>query len=421
MKKRLIKTKLDLKETVILTVVVSFLTAALTGFLAGNLGYNLLKGLQPAEETSRLSAEEDSSVVSFNQEEATVRVVREVSPAVVSIIVTKDLPVIEQYYQEYDPFGGDDFFRQFFGDDFFAPFQIPQYRQKGTEKQEVGGGTGFIASEDGLILTNKHVVSDEEADYTVLTNDGEKIAVQVLARDPIEDIAVLKIDRTNLPIVELGDSDKLAIGQTVIAIGNALGEFRNTVSSGVVSGLRRSITASSGFGQNEELSEVIQTDAAINQGNSGGPLLNLKGQAIGINVAMAQGAENIGFALPINKAKRALDQIKKQGKISYPFLGVRYLLITPAIQRENNLTVDSGALLVRGESREDLAVIPGSPAAQAGLAENDIILEIDGQQINSDNSLAKLIQKHQVGDKVKLKVLHKEEEEIIEAELGERE
>jgi len=422
MKKKLARTKLDLRETVVLTIVVSFLTAALTGFLAGNLGYQLIKGSQLTGSINQLLTQEENSKAALSQEEAVIQAVKEASPAVVSIIVTKDLPVMEQYYQEYNPFEGDEFFEQFFGEDFFSPFsfQIPQYRQKGTEEREIGGGTGFIVSSDGLILTNKHVVSDQEADYTVLTNEGERIEAQVLARDPIEDIAILKIAQIDLLVVTLGDSDSLAIGQTVIAIGNALGEFRNTVSLGVISGLRRSIVASSGFGQSEQLSEVIQTDAAINQGNSGGPLLNLKGQAIGINVAMAQGAENIGFALPINKARRALDQIKQQGKISYPFLGVRYLLITPAIQREDNLAVDYGALIVRGENPEDSAVVPGGPAAQAGLVENDVILEIDGQQINSDNSLAELIQKHWVGDTVELKILHEGEEKVVGVELTER-
>lgn len=401
--------------------VVSFVTSALTGLVAGGLGYSLFK--QGLGQSVDESVGQLSSSAALSQEEAVIKVVKEVSPAVVSIIVTKDLPVIERYYQEYNPFEGDDFLRQFFGDDFFAPFQfrVPQYRQKGTEKTEVGGGTGFIVSSDGLVLTNKHVVADEEADYTVLTNEGERIDAQVLARDPIQDIAVLKIDRNNLPIVKLGDSDKIQIGQTVIAIGNALGEFRNTVSTGVISGLKRSLIASTQSGATEELSEVIQTDAAINQGNSGGPLLNLRGEAIGINVAMAQGAENIGFSLPINQAKRDIRQVQEQGKISYPFLGVRYILISPEIQEENNLSVDYGALIVRGESSGELAVVPGSPADLVGLTENDIILEIDGQPISQDNSLAKLIQKYQVGDKVSLKVLHKGEEKTMEVELRERE
>ncbi len=418
LRKKSAKFKMTLKEAVVLVAVVSFITSALTGLVAGGLGYSLFK--QGLGQSADGSAGQLSSSAALTQEEAVVKVVREVSPAVVSIIVTKDLPVIEKYYQEYNPFEGDDFLRQFFGDDFFAPFQVPQYRQKGTEKTEVGGGTGFVVSSDGLILTNQHVVEDGEADYTVLTNEGERIDSQVLARDPVRDIAVLKIDRSNLPVVKLGDSDEIQIGQTVIAIGNALGEFRNTVSTGVISGLKRSLTASTQSGATEELSEVIQTDAAINQGNSGGPLLNLRGEAIGINVAMAQGAENIGFSLPINQAKRDIRQVQEQGKISYPFLGIRYILITPEIQEENNLSVDYGALIVRGESSGELAVVPGSPADQVGLMENDIILEIDGQSVTQDNPLAKLIQEYQVGDKVSLKILHKGEEKTVEVELGER-
>ena len=211
-----------------------------------------------------------------SQEESTIKVVNDASPAVVSIIITKDLPVIEQYY--INPFPDSPF-----------NFQIPQYRQKGTQKQEVGGGTGFIISENGMILTNEHVVADTEADYTVLTNDGKKYPAEVLARDSVRDLAIIKIKEADrsFPTLKLGDSDSLQIGQTIIAIGNALGEFRNTVSVGVISGLGRTITAGGG-GTVETQEDVIQTDAAINPGNSGGPLLNLKGEVIGVNFAMAQ-------------------------------------------------------------------------------------------------------------------------------------
>ncbi len=286
------------KEIVILCGVISFVVSVSAGFLAGSFGYSFIKGMDDINK-----AKEEK----ISYESAVVKVVKEASPAVVSIIVTKDLPVLEKFYEEYNPFGDNEFFRQFFGDDFFPSFQVPRFREKGTEKVEIGGGTGFIISADGLILTNKHVVADAEAEYTVLTNEGEKMPAQVLFRDSNQDIAVLKIDRTGLSVIELGDSDKIEIGQAVVAIGNALGEFRNTVSVGVISGLSRSITALSGSGQTEKLSEVIQTDAAINPGNSGGPLLNLKGQAIGINVAMAQGAENIAFALPINLAREYIE------------------------------------------------------------------------------------------------------------------
>ena len=402
-------------QFIALIVAVSFITSVITGFIAGGLiSYNILKNngsLMPD------LIGQKSQVIT--QEEQVVRVVKEQSPAVVSIIVTKDLPVLEQYFEQ-SPFSDDPFFRQFFGGD-VSPFdfQVPQYRQKGTEKKEIGGGTGFIVSQDGMILTNKHVVSDTEAEYTVLTNDGEKISAKVLAIDPIQDIAILKIEKNNLPVLFLGDSDQIQIGQTAIAIGNALGEFRNTVSTGVISGLKRSIIASSGFGQTEELAEVIQTDAAINPGNSGGPLLNLSGEVIGINVAMAQGAENIGFSLPINLAKKDLEQVKKDGKISYPFLGIRYVIIDQDIQKTNNLSVDYGALVVRGSNVNELAVVPGSAADKAGIVENDIILEADGKKIDSKNPLSEFIAKYKVGDTITLKILHKGEEKTVKVILGE--
>ncbi len=338
-------------------------------------------------------------------------VVEMVSPAVVSVIVSKYVSVIEEYY--INPFEElEEYYGKRFG------FEVPQYREKGKELQEVGGGTGFIVSSDGLVITNKHVVYDEDAEYTVLTNDGQKYSAPVLARDPIQDIAVLKISATDLSIVKLGNSDKLRIGQTVIAIGNALGEFRNTVSVGVISGLARSVIAT-GEGMSEQLEEVIQTDAAINRGNSGGPLLNLYGEVIGVNTAMALGAENIGFAISINKVKKAIVDVQTTGKISYPFLGIRYILIDKTIQEKNDLPVDYGALVIQGDEPGEIAVMPGSAADKAGIVENDIILEADGEKITPKNTLAKMILKHSVGDKIILKVLRYGGEKIIEAELGE--
>ncbi|MBI5401291.1 trypsin-like peptidase domain-containing protein [Candidatus Wolfebacteria bacterium] len=336
-----------------------------------------------------------------------VSAVENAAPAVVSVIVTKDLPVMEQYFT--NPFGND-----------FWGFQIPQYRQKGTEKKEVGGGTGFIISSDGMIVTNKHVVEDEKAEYTVLTNDGKKYPAQVLARDPLNDLAVLKINEKNLPVLKLGDSDKIKIGRTVIAIGNALGEFRNTVSAGIISGLKRSVAASGMASGAEQLQEVIQTDAAINPGNSGGPLLNLAGEVVGVNTAMAQGAENIGFAIPVNQIKKSIESVKKNGKISYPWLGVRYILITEELKKKNNLSVDYGALVSRGEKPEDLAVAPGSPADKAGIIENDIILEVNGVKVNEENTLAALIQKRQIGEEITLKISRKGEEKSVKVKLEER-
>ncbi|KKU91505.1 MAG: Protease Do [Candidatus Jorgensenbacteria bacterium GW2011_GWA1_48_11] len=334
----------------------------------------------------------------IDYEEAVIGAVKNAAPSVVSIVIAKDLPVIENC--PYNPFGDlPPEFQQFFGG---QSFQFSQPCEKGTKLQEVGGGTGFFVSADGLILTNKHVVTDASAQYTVLTNDGKKYDARVLARDPVQDLAVIKIDGTGFKPVVMGNSDSVQLGQTAIAIGNALGEFRNTVSVGVISGLARTVTASGGgFGQ-ETLQGVFQTDAAINPGNSGGPLLNLKGEVIGINVAMASGAQSIGFAIPINQAKRDVNSVKQTGGIQTPYLGVRYLAVTPDLAEQQKLLVDYGAL-VRG-SREGPAVIPDSPAAKAGIEAEDVILELDGQKIDQDHSLGYLIQQHNVGDSVGLKV-----------------
>lgn len=359
------------------------------------------------------------------QEEKVIRAVKNVSPSVVSIIITKDVPVFEQYYT--NPFPDFPEFKQFFGEPFFE-FGVPNLRQKGTEKKEIGGGTGFIVSKDGLILTNSHVVSDKKADYTVFTNKGKKYKAKVLARDPVRDLAVVKIEaKESLPVVKLGDSDKLQIGQTVIAIGNALGEFRNTVSVGVISGLGRRVTASGGTSI-ETLENVIQTDAAINPGNSGGPLLNLKGEVIGINFAMAQSAENIGFAIPINRAKEDIKQVETSGKIVYPYLGIWYWNINSDLQKQMDLPIDHGAWITRWNrdqyghwyKMEKSPIVAGSAADKAGLKENDIILELNGEKITPKNSLANIIMKYKPGDKVTLKILRKGKEKTITVTLGER-
>lgn len=349
-----------------------------------------------------------------NEESAVPDVVEKVDASVVSIIVTKDLPVIQQR-NPFDRF----FFEDPFLRDFFELRGEPQDTGERVERR-VGGGTGFIITQEGLVVTNKHVVFDDEAEYTVLMNDEQKFSAEVIAKDPINDIAVLKIktdDNTKFPYLEFGDSDALKVGQTVVAIGNALGDFRNTVSRGVVSGLARNVQAGDGNGRSEYLEGVIQTDAAINQGNSGGPLLNLEGQVIGVNVAMARGAENVGFSIPINSVKNTIDTVKTEGKLVRPIIGVRYLMVSERLQKKNNLPVDYGAMVLRGETPEDLAVLPGSPADKAGLEEYDIILEIDGKKIDAQNTLARAILKFKVGDKVKAKILHDGEEKEIELEL----
>ncbi|MBU1146078.1 trypsin-like peptidase domain-containing protein [Patescibacteria group bacterium] len=344
------------------------------------------------------------------EESATVDAVKKVAPAVVSIVISKDLSKINNY---------NNFPQIFFG--FPFNFQAPSASDESgsTGKTEIGGGTGFIISSDGLILTNKHVASDAEAEYTVITNDDQKYDAKILATDPVLDIAVLKIDAKDLPTVELGDSDKIELGQTVIAIGNSLGEYKNTVTKGVVSGVGRRIVAGDNQGGSEVIEEAIQTDAAINPGNSGGPLVNLAGQVIAINTAMNQQGQLIGFAIPINAAKQDIESVKTSGKIVRPWLGVRYVLINEEIAKENKLEKDYGALVVRGQKQTDLAVVPGSPADKAGLVENDIVLEIDGQKIDEDHPLAREIAKSRPGDEITLKVLHKGEEKDIQVKLEE--
>jgi len=405
----------------IVSVLVSSVFGAAMGFWAGSLANGRLKNLWGVISGGQ------GKVITVTEESAVISAVDKVAPAVVSIIVTKDLPKIEQYYS--NPFGSE-FFREFFGQDFndlFGQQAVPQYRQNGTEKTEIGGGTGFIVSADGYIITNRHVVLDQAAEYTVLMNDEAKYPAKVLARDALNDLAVLKIEKDNLPTVELGDSANLKVGQSVIAIGNALGEFRNTVSTGVISGLARSVTAGGAGIGNEQLINVIQTDASINPGNSGGPLLNIAGQVIGINTAMAQGAQNIGFAIPINEVKSTIESVQKNGRIVRPWLGVRYVIINKAIADANKLSVDYGAIIVRGQNRTDLAVIPGSPADKAGLVENDIILEINpsggsgqaGQKITEENLLANLVVKFKPGDEITLRVMHQGKEKIVKVKLEE--
>lgn len=350
----------------------------------------------------------------FSQESFVVDTVKKTNPAVVSIIISQQVPKYEAYIdpnQQSNPFG--DLFPGFPG----FNFNIPQYRQNGTENKDIGGGSGFLVSSDGLIVTNKHVVDQTGATYTVFTNDGKKHDAKVIAKDPVLDIALIKIEGSGFPYLSLGNSDTLDVGQSVIAIGNALGEYRNTVSVGVVSGLARSITAGDNSGNSEVLDHVIQTDAAINPGNSGGPLLNLQGEVIGVNVALAQGSQNIGFALPINSVKSAIDSVKLTGKIIRPYLGIRYVSIDAEMKDKNNLSVDYGVLVKSGPTASDLAVIPGSPADKAGIVENDIILEVDGVKLDDKTSLASVIREKSVGQVIKLKILHKGVEKDVSVTL----
>jgi len=403
-------------QFVLLVILVSFVTALFTGIVTATLVNQapplmtqtiskVIEKVNPLSQFSEQPRPPAAQQILVGQEELTIKIVENVSSAVVSIIAVKDFPVFEQYFT--NPFGQDEFFRRLIPPEFLPNFQIPQYRQKGTEERQVSSGSGFFISEDGLIATNRHMVEDKEAEYWILLNDGGKLKAKVMALDPLQDIAILKIESAiseKHNFIPLADSDKIKVGQTVIAIGNALGEFQNTVSVGVISGLHRSIIASGALSGETALSELIQTDAAINPGNSGGPLLDLGGRAIGINTALASGAENIGFALPINIVKKDIADIKEFGKIQYVYLGIRYAIISAQLKEEKKLPVDYGVLLVKGPNAEP-AVMANGPAQKAGIKEGDIILELEGEKITQTNTLASIINSRRAGEKISLKIL----------------
>jgi S1-C subfamily serine protease len=228
------------------------------------------------------------------QDELLTAAVSKTSPSVVSVVISKDIPQLEVVYR--NPFGDDPFFKDF-------NIRVPTYKQKGTKKEKVGAGTGFIITSDGYIATNKHVVEDEKAEYMVLLSDGNQKKAKVYYRDPLHDVAIIKIEGNAYKAIPLGNSNTIKLGQTVIAIGNALGEYNNSVSVGIISGIDRSIQASNTAGKSEQLTHVIQTDAAINPGNSGGPLIDIDGNVIGVNVATVLGSQSIGFSIPVNNIR----------------------------------------------------------------------------------------------------------------------
>jgi len=386
-------------------ILISSLVTIFVVFSMLFIGRNWLAGYLVPEIVP--AAEQAIDPTLYNSADQIIQAIEKVNPAVVSIIVTKDVPVFERYYESFD------------SQSWFGGFSIPRVRESGTEEREVGGGSGFIVGPNGLIVTNRHVVDDNEARYSVLLNNGISYQVEVLDRDSDLDIAVLQIDEPleePLDFAQFGDSRALRLGEPVIAIGNALAEFRNSVSVGVVSGLSRSIIASDSMGRTEELHEVIQTDAAINPGNSGGPLLNSRGEVIGVNVATSRDADNIGFALPSHEVSRAVDSVRQYGEILRPFLGVRYIMINPGLASENNLPSEYGALVINGSNPGDLAVMPGSPAEVAGIRADTIILSIDGVELR-EKDLANILRDKTIGQTVILEVLQDGEEKTISLTL----
>lgn len=334
---------------------------------------------KPQIQTNREVVKEQSAVID---------VVKQASPSVVAISgISQSRPSIR----------------------FFGPFQFQDPGSGGNQEQSIG--TGFVLSKDGLIVTNKHVVASPDVKYVVVVNEDKKYDVKNIYRDPENDLAIIKIDANNLTPLALGDSSQLQAGQFVIAIGNALGEFRNTVTTGVVSGLGRAIVAGDFFGGfQERLDNLIQTDAAINPGNSGGPLLDIGGKVIGVNVATSASAQNIGFAIPINTVKDSVDRFNTGGKFSRPFLGVSHQQIDRRTALLNN--VPEGAYV-----RE---VVPNSAADKAGIKVDDIITKINGQAVNEANGgLANMIGKFKVGDTVTITYYRGDQELETRATLQE--
>jgi serine protease Do len=388
------------------TVTALLLASLVTGVLGGLYGA-LVLAKQPRLQSWLAASDTRVSPIGQNialtESSAVIDVVKKATPAVVSIVVSKNIPQM----QAYDPFGS------FFGIVPQAPAQNSQ-----PNIQQVGAGSGFIITPDGLILTNKHVVADTAASYTVILNDGQKFDASVVARDPVNDIALVQIKASNLPTLTLADSSTLQLGQQVVAIGNSLGQFQNTITSGIISGIGRNIEAGSRTGS-EQLDGVIQTDAAINPGNSGGPLLNSAGQVIGVNTATSREGQLVSFAIPSNDARVAVESYQKSGKITRPFLGVRYMILNKDIADAQKLPRDYGALIIRGNTVTDFAVLPGSPADQAGLRENDIILSVNGKKVDETNSLARILRGYKAGDVLNLTVYSKAAEKQVSVTLGE--
>ena len=366
-------------------------------FLLVLLGFSSVIGqFSPTQKIVDLSEKKEQIKV-LTEESVTIDIVKKSGPSVVTI--AEDLPPRSQNRGSFN----------------FGPFSIfgvpiPE-EEEDSEPQSIG--TGFIVNDEGLILTNKHVVSRSGAQYQIVTSTDKKYTVTNIYRDPLNDIAILQVNLSEnsedkLVPIELGDSSKLQVGQYVVAIGTALGEFRNTVTTGVVSGLGRGITAGSPFeGSVERLDNVIQTDAAINPGNSGGPLLNSAGQVIGVNTAVSSAGQNIGFAIPINIIKESLDNFNNTGKFERPYLGVAYRIVSRDVAILNELP--EGAYIQQ--------VVVGSSADKAGIEVGDIITKVDDRKIDANTELASAIADKKVGDRIGLTVYRDNETKNISITL----
>ena len=357
--------------------------AVVAGILSGALSAVGVANLmaEPTAEVPQTTGSDATTVqdLAINESSAVITAVNKVAPSVVTI----------QSSSGGDIFGG------------------------GT----TGSGSGFIYSEDGFILTNRHVVEDAE-DIVVILNDGRQFPGTVYGIDTLTDLAIVKIEGSGLPFAPIGSSADLEPGQLAIAIGNPLGDYENTVTTGVVSGLGRQIQASDATQTStEQLRNLIQTDAAINPGNSGGPLVNSAGQVIGINTAVSQEAQGIGFSIPIDVAKPIMEMAVDGEELARPWIGVYYTPVTPALAEQEGLNADYGALV--GTADGTPPVISGSPAEAAGLQDGDQIVAIDGEQLEAGTDLSMLIVPHRPGDTITLRVLRGSSTENIDVTLGE--
>lgn len=389
----------------IVTIIISVVFGAVSG--AGTSMYLLTSDVVNLTEETVTTVSEV-----YTEESRLIEAYDTVAPAVLSIIALQDL---DAYFNEY----------------FWGPLDYYYSYDEASDEnlQEVGGGSGFLVSKDGMAVTNRHVIEDTSLEYVAYTSDGLKFDVEILDVDDTNDLAILQLTADEeseeaaalgtLPYVEFADSDALKVGQMVLAIGNAFAEYENTTTAGIVSATGREIIASDMYGMNaSELDELIQTDAAINPGNSGGPLVNLDGQVIGVNTAVDAEAEGIGFAIPINDVAKIVDAYNEYGYIARPYMGVMYVMINEEANERLDLGVGYGAALVGDPTTSQPAVVPESPADEAGLQARDIILEVDGVMLTEEHTLSDAVGDYNIGDEVLLKVWRDGEEMEVGVVLG---
>lgn len=380
-----------------LLIALAFMGSLVTGFVGGYLG-----GASGYRNSSALGGKPDLSkqrAIADSEGQLISSIAKEVGPSVVSINVLAESGA---------------------SSDFFG-FTVPS-------RQQEAAGTGIIISSEGVIVTNRHVVAEGITDVNVTLSDGTELEdVKVIGRtNPGDslDIAFLKINDLEghkLRPAEIGNSTDMQVGDTVVAIGNALGQFSNTVTSGIISGFGRSVIASSGgstSADSESLNDLIQTDAAINQGNSGGPLVNVDGQVIGVNTAVSGEGQNIGFAIPINDVNGLIKQVLSTGKFERPYLGIRYVPLSADAAKEYELDIERGAYVLPSAEAGASSILPDSPADRAGVEEGDIITAIDGTKIDDKNSLTSLVGRHAVGDTVKLTIVRGNKTITLNAKLA---